>query len=426
MIGSGLLNQFALQPISELSVWGWRLERRTEFLWRDHFDRFALPVIFAAAQALLNAQRRDEHLALAEELLAPDDEASERAIIDEIAKFMRETWLPGAAQRFGNTKTHGVLRGEFEVLPDLPEHLRQGVLAKPSTYRAWVRFSGPGPYAPADLDDYGQCSCGIKLMGVDGPKLMPDERFTQDLILVTPASFVTPNTRENAKLQRYVRARTNLFYFINPLDTHLLAGVMQSLYSRVHHSPLETRYYSNVPFLLGEGQAVQYSIVPTSAALTPIPARPSPNYLREAMVRTLAEGDWSFDFRVQVQTDSHRMPIEDATVKWPEGESPYVTVARLRLPRQHFESDAQLAFADVLSYNPWHSLEAHKPLGSQNRARKAMYLELSRLRQAMNATPHVEPTGDETFPGSSPIASNGAPPARRRRARTTSGTALAN
>jgi hypothetical protein len=119
------------------------------------------------------------------------------------------------------------------------------------------------------------------------------------------------------------------------------------------------------------------------------------------------------------------MPIEDATVKWPERLSPYVTVARLRLPRQHFDSDAQLAFADVLSYNPWHSLEAHKPLGSQNRARKAMYLELSRLRQAMNATPHIEPTGDETFPDSTPIATNGTPPARRRRERDTAGTAPA-
>jgi hypothetical protein len=28
-------------------------------------------------------------------------------------------------------------------------------------------------------------------MGVAGPKLLPDERSTQDLILVSPASFVT-------------------------------------------------------------------------------------------------------------------------------------------------------------------------------------------------------------------------------------------
>jgi len=98
-----------------------------------------------------------------------------------------------------------------------------------------------------------------------------------------------------------------------------------------------------------------------------------------------------------VQTDPHRMPIEDATVKWPERLSPYVPVARLRLPAQRFDSDRQLAFADVLRYNPWHSLAEHKPLGNSNRARRRMYWELSRLRQTMNNAPHIEPTGDEVF-----------------------------
>jgi hypothetical protein len=100
---------------------------------------------------------------------------------------------------------------------------------------------------------------------------------------------------------------------------------------------------------------------------------------------------------VQVQTDPHRMPIEDATVKWPEHLSPYVPVAQLRLPAQSFDSDAQLGFADGLRYNPWHSLPEHRPLGNSNRARREMYRELASLRQRMNDVEHVEPTGDETF-----------------------------
>jgi hypothetical protein len=119
------------------------------------------------------------------------------------------------------------------------------------------------------------------------------------------------------------------------------------------------------------------------------------------MISTLAAGPWTFDFMVQVQTDSHLMPIEDATVKWPEDLSPYVTVAQLHLPAQQFTSDEQLAFADQLRYNPWHSLAAHQPLGNSNRARKTMYCELARLRQAMNQVRHVEPTGEEQFPDSS-------------------------
>ncbi len=387
------------RPLSDLFLWVWRLERRVEFLYRPRFDRWLRPPLFALAQALLNARRRDEHLRLAEERRLPDEERLTRAIIDEISAFTRENWLPGGAQRFGNTKTFGVVRGEFTVLPGLPENLQRGLFARPGKYPAWVRFSGPGPYAPPDLEDYGQCSVGIKVMGVPGGKLMDDEQKTQDLILVTPASFVTPDIKENANMQRWVRAKAPLAYVLNPFDSHVLQFLMQLLYSPVQSNPLEVQYYSNVPFLLGEGQAVQYSLQPRGESRTRIPRRPAENYLRDAMVTTLARSDWSFDFMVQVQTDPHRMPIENASVKWPERLSPYVPVAHLTLPAQRFDSDEQLAFADVLRYNPWHSLHEHKPLGNSNRARRTMYDELATLRQAMNAVEHIEPTGDETFEG---------------------------
>src|SRR5437763_8900499 len=218
----GLLTFFVMRPLSDLVLWMWRLERRFEFLYRRRFDRWLRPPLFATLQALQNIRREDEHLELAEERLLPDEECLTQDIIDELIAFTRENWLPGSAQRFGNTKTFGVLRGEFTVLPGLPDHLRHGIFAQPRTYPAWVRFSGPGPYAPPDLEDLGQCSVGIKLMGVEGPMLLDDEHATQDLILVSPASFVTPNIRENAKLQRWVRAKAPVGYAINPGDSHLL------------------------------------------------------------------------------------------------------------------------------------------------------------------------------------------------------------
>jgi hypothetical protein len=84
-------------------------------------------------------------------------------------------------------------------------------------------------------------------------------------------------------------------------------------------------------------------------------------------------------------------------VRWSPVDSPPVVVATLALPRQQFDSQAQLEFARRLSINPWHCLPAHRPLGNQNRGRLAIYQVLSRLRQQMNATPHVEPDGSETF-----------------------------
>jgi hypothetical protein len=91
------------------------------------------------------------------------------------------------------------------------------------------------------------------------------------------------------------------------------------------------------------------------------------------------------------------MPIENAAVLWPEKLSPRVSVATLRLPRQRFDSPAQIEFARRLSYNPWHSIPEHRPLGNQSRARKRMYWLLSSFRHHMNGIPHYEPNGDETF-----------------------------
>jgi hypothetical protein len=115
------------------------------------------------------------------------------------------------------------------------------------------------------------------------------------------------------------------------------------------------------------------------------------------MAATLAERDVEFDICLQLQTDPFRMPIENNAVLWPTKLSPRVGVAVLRIPRQRFDSDEQLAFARVLSYNPWHSLPAHRPLGNQGRARRRMYSELSRVRQGMNEVEHYEPAGDERF-----------------------------
>jgi hypothetical protein len=183
----GKLTFLVVRPLSDLFLWTWRLERRTEHRWRPWFDRWLRPPLFAALQALQNARRPDEHLALAQERALPDEEQLIQDTIDELVAFTRENWLPGGAQRFGNTKTFGVLRGELTVLPGLPDRLRFGFLAEPRSFPAWVRFSGPGPYAPPDLEDYGQCSVGIKLMDVPGPKLLDDERAAQGLLLVSPA-----------------------------------------------------------------------------------------------------------------------------------------------------------------------------------------------------------------------------------------------
>jgi len=230
--------------------------------------------------------------------------------------------------------------------------------------------------------------------------LIDDERFTLDMFGVSTPTFVTPDTKANAQLQIQSVKNAAIFYFLNFQRSHVLDLLMQSLWIKTQSSPFEAPYFSCVPYLLGEGQAMQYSIWPKSNQRTRIPRlplRPPDDYLRDAMVTALAAGDVELDVRLQRQTDPHLMPIENNAVLWPEKLSPRVSVATLRLPRQKFASPAQMEFAKRLSYNPWHTIAEHRPLGNQSRARRRMYLELSKLRHSMNGVPHYEPTGDEVF-----------------------------
>jgi hypothetical protein len=251
-----------------------------------------------------------------------------------------------------------------------------------------------------DIDDVGFMSISIKLMGVPGPKLMDEEKFTIDMFGVSPPTFVTNDTKSNADLQYWSLRNAQIFHFFNFTQPHVADAIMQGLWVKTQSSPFEAPYFSCVPYLLGEGQAMQYSVWPRSSRKTPIPNlpfRPPDDYLRNAMRKSLDEGDVEFDFRLQLQTDPFLMPIEHNGVLWPEKISPRVTVATLRLPKQKFDSSAQMAFARKLSYNPWHTIAEHRPLGNQSRARKRMYYTLSKLRHDLNAVPHYEPTGDETF-----------------------------
>ena len=393
--GSALLNL-----IANVSTKLLQFERRFDPFFRPAFDAVLRDPLARFVTWLINRKRPNEQLKIAEERLLPNEEEFLDSIISSFEKQMRLLWKPGAYERGGNTKTHGIVRGEFIVHDNLPPQFRHGIYAEPHSYRAWVRFSGPGPYITPDIDDPGFFSISIKLMGVPGPKLMEEEKFTVDMFGVCTATFVTADTIANAQLQRASVQNAAIFHFLNFRKPHLLDLIMQSLFMKTQTSPFEAPYFSCVPYLLGEGQAMQYSVWPKSkkrSRIPRLPFRPPDDYLRQAMVAALTAGDVELDIRLQLQTDPHLMPIENNAVLWPEKLSPRVSVATLRLPRQQFDSPAQLDFAKKLSYNPWHTIAEHRPLGNQSRARRRMYYTLSKLRHDMNAVPHYEPNGDEVF-----------------------------
>ena len=402
MTRNPLINRI-LKAIHNFLIVLLRIERRLEPWFRQQWDYLFREPSAKVIQFLINRRRKNQGLRIAEEKIDPDEEESLNQIIDLMSDQMRGRFKPGGYERGGNTKTHGIVRATVTIRDDLPEHCRKGIFANPRSYPAYVRYSGPGPNVPADINDVGFMSMAVKLMGVPGEKLMDEEKYTQDFITTSGgATFVTPNTRENVKLQYWSLVDMTLYYFLNPKDSHLLDFFMQSLWNETQYNPLGQRYWSCTPYLLGEGQAMMYTLIPKSKDVERhIPGLPFGsvpfNYLRENMIKTLDKKDVEFDLMIQLQTDPHLMPIEDGSVRWPEKLSPFIPAATVHIPKQKFDSEAQFEFAKRLKMNPWHCLPEHRPLGNLNRARFRMYFELSRFRQEMNETTHLEPTGDEIF-----------------------------
>ncbi|WP_455210141.1 catalase family protein [Kaarinaea lacus] len=379
-----------------------RIFRRLDPYYRDYFDAVFQKPLMWLTQFFINLFRKRDILQLAEEQPLPHEQHIVTQITEQMNLFLRKHYehKSAIAERAGNTKTYGLLKASFTVNSGLPEALAVGLFKHQKTYPAYVRYAGPGPLVTRDIDNNGILSIGVKVMDVPGEKLIDDEKYTQDFLGISAPTFTTPNLAENLKLQREIYRDTPAWYFVNPFDSHILDAIMQGLFARTHANPLELRYYSCVPYLYGQGRAIKYSITPRIKEKSKI-TNLSENYLRVAMVTILDKEDVELDFAIQFQTDAYRMPIENASVVWPEKLSPFINVATIKIPSQRFDSEDQLAFARNLTFNPWHSLPQHRPLGNQNRGRKHIYLTTSKMRQSLNNESKVEPTGAEVF-GNSP------------------------
>jgi len=112
---------------------------------------------------------------------------------------------------------------------------------------------------------------------------------------------------------------------------------------------------------------------------------------RPALIAELRDRPYEFDIQVQLCAGLAQMPVEDVTVEWPERLSPFVTTAKLRLPRQDISGDVNLAKMDALSFTPWRVTAEHAPLGNIMRVRKEVYRHSSILRHKLNQQERTEP-----------------------------------
>ena len=327
------------------------------------------------------------------ESLYPNEAATAKQIADTIEMSIRKEYVTDIALRDAHPKAHGCVRAEFKINETLPPLLAQGVFIPGKTYQAWIRFSnGSSNAKQADIKKDAR-GMAIKLLEVSGKNLSDENSSTQDFIMINhPVFFANDPARYLSFMQDI-----NSDKFLKKLHIPFALGAKGTwiaLNSRNKISnPLQTRYWSMVPYQLGLGdhrQAVKYSARACSTIVSPIPARPNRDFLREALRTSLQESDACMEFLVQPRT-STSMSVEDSMTEWKEDQAPFYEVATIHISKQVFDTPEQNKFCENLSFTPWHALVEHKPLGGINRMRKIIYEQISRVRHEMNSTERLEP-----------------------------------
>lgn len=359
------------------------------------------------------------------ERVDPNFDQALRTVIDATARYVAgsvEAEGLGRAVRDAHAKGYGLVRGEVEILSNVPAEYAQGIYATPGRHEALIRFSNGSPHTGPDAQLGKGVGMGLKLFGITGPTLLEDEpdSGTFDYAMINHPVFFANTVEHYVFIQQLflqvgtappagespdaARARAHRFLqaFLTGMGTlppeEWAWEELGAFLSFQQIKPLNLLLSSY--WTMG---AVRHGDYLAKVRATPVPAyadqvvrhaldlAAAPQVFRPALVAELRERPYEFDLQVQLCVDLERMPVEDVTVEWPEELSPFVTVAKLRLPRQDIGGEDNLEKMDAVSLTPWRATEAHRPLGNIMRARKEVYRQSSILRHQRNQQVRQEP-----------------------------------
>ncbi|BCR24559.1 catalase family protein [Aquipseudomonas alcaligenes] len=335
-----------------------------------------------------------------EEEIPADEAALTQGIIEDAIRIVEQHRDNTRVLRDAHAKAHGCVKAQVTVLQNLVPELRHGVLAEPGkTWQAWMRLSNGNAYPQFDSarDARGMA---IKLLDVPGDKLLSSKATAanQDFVMFNhPVFFVrdVAEYKQNFAAQASGQKIQAFFPSGDPRSweiRHLIIAL--KTLAPAPDSPVSATYNSIAPFKLGPHN-IKYRVVPDPQSCPPyqLPEQNTalPNFLRNALYQQLSldRVPACFALQVQRQNADYYMPIEDTSVQWSEDISPFETVATVRVEPQDFDTREQNLACDNLSFNPWHALPEHRPIGGINRLRKAVYEAVSVYRHQRNAAPQA-------------------------------------
>ena len=289
----------------------------------------------------------------------------------------------GSIARANHAKTHVAAVGE--LLVTAPEKSRVGVFTEPGKkWPLYARFSNGSGAVQSDKAPDAR-GIALKLVGVPGPKIIPglERAQTQDFLFIADSSFPFQSPED---FMIFVRAAKEGPVKMLP---RMLAGYgfipgLKQL-ARLLKSPKVTSF-ATFPFFT----AVPISFGDTAAKLALFPIAPAPpsglsgdDFLREDIVARLARAPVSWALSAQFFVDDEKTPIENPTQDW---QSEWVELGRVSLFQQDPGSERGkeiAALVERFSFDPWHAIEAHRPLGAVMRARAPTYRESVLGRNAL-------------------------------------------
>jgi hypothetical protein len=357
---------------------------------------------------------------------ASPDEQNTFAELSQVMQHITRTMASRYrhAYRPVHAKSHGILVGNLQVLPNLPEPLAQGLFSEPASYPVIMRFStNPGDMLADTVSS--PRGLAVKILGVPGEPV-PNHAgsHTQDFVCVDADAFTAPDaagflkqiklfdktleTPEGVKHAVSLSARAaNATLGVVGLHSATLEGVGAPA---VHI--LGESFTTVAPLRFGD-YVGKIGFAPQSENLKKLTGKSIDlgedyNALEQLIRHFFSQESAVWELKVQLalepepkQTEKdYKFPIEDASKSWPADESPWQTIATVTIESQDSYSDDRQRFVDEqLSFSPWHATTAHRPLGGIMRSRLKAYEEAAAYRLQRNGRELVEPTAIEQIPG---------------------------
>ena len=304
---------------------------------------------------------------------------SVRVITELQRKIHHENQQSGSDQertkhRGAHAKGLGCLTGDVAVLPNASSDARVGIFSQTTTdFKAMVRFSNASPRVfDGDSKDEPR-GMTLRIYGAQGTKLFGDPNARQVDFLLTSLPIFPAQT-----VADYNQLATNRAWY---LLTHLRTALrVKSLLPTDVNNVFALNYHTMGALKWGNNAAKlrMKSCQPKDDLGESGRRQDEQNFLFNNLSKSAKEKDHCFTLEVQLQKDPVKQPVEDATILWQEEDTPFLPLARVTLQKQDI---SQLTTqCEAMEFNPWRTTAEHRPLGSLNRARKAVYEATAKFR----------------------------------------------